>query len=569
MFGKGCLCRDISHRKEAGQLLDLLREHVPDQLAAKKLCPMGKDAWKHEGLVDGYSCKEGEFIAGQTEPRAHIPFLVEAWAATREPSGEEDSDLLIGLREVTINRSPAITEYSARRHSRNRSASVTVGGAFCPLDIPKGSFEFAVNITSPYLHLLGDNKNPSLSPFSQEIAKAVEVAIQKAARNNPPTLCPRGSDDEADPTVKAIKVTQKAAVLKVLPDAVSRSGAGGYQFSQRGLFYRVRELMKRILPGVELQYQNFTGIITDYEAENGDIPGLIRDARGVFVEPHGGEMIALGTVSVSEYERPSWKYSNILFIEKVDLVSILRQAGFLDRWDCFPISSQGFGTRAAKDLIDKIGECRDEPMKFFCVHDADASGTLISQTLSAETRSRGMRNVEIIDLGLFPWKARQDRLPAENVGPPKRRKAVADYVTERDELNEIGNLHDEPNWEEWLQTHRVELNAMTSEQFVKWMDKQFTEHGAVKVLPPERVAKSTLIVFAEAQVRNIITARIMEEVRARIDSEAAAAIEKLKYPEASEIVESIQKDYEMVSQAYWRDTISGLAKELAEVALAN
>jgi hypothetical protein len=64
MFGKGRLCRHIG-RKEAGQLLDLLSEHVPDKLAAKKLCPMGADAWKHEGLVDGYSCKEGEFTAGQ------------------------------------------------------------------------------------------------------------------------------------------------------------------------------------------------------------------------------------------------------------------------------------------------------------------------------------------------------------------------------------------------------------------------------------------------------------------------------------------------------------------------
>jgi hypothetical protein len=39
---------------------------------------------------------------------------------------------------------------------------------------------------------------------------------------------------------------------------------------------------------------------------------------------------------------------------------------------------------------------------------------------------------------------------------------VAHYVKERGEENAANGYEGEPNWEEWLQDWRVELNAMTS-----------------------------------------------------------------------------------------------------------
>ena len=32
------------------------------------------------------------------------------------------------------------------------------------------------------------------------------------------------------------------------------------------------------------------------------------------------------------------------------------------------------------------------------------------------------------------------------------------------------------SWEEWLQTHRVELNAMTTPQFIEWLDAKMAAH---------------------------------------------------------------------------------------------
>jgi DNA topoisomerase VI subunit A len=54
------------------------------------------------------------------------------------------------------------------------------------------------------------------------------------------------------------------------------------------------------------------------------------------------------------------------------------------------MSSKGYSTRAARDLIDKLAE-HGEPITVFCVHDADGYGTVIFQTLQDETKARSAR----------------------------------------------------------------------------------------------------------------------------------------------------------------------------------
>src|SRR4029077_17893624 len=96
-----------------------------------------------------------------------------------------------------------------------------------------------------------------------------------------------------------------------------------------------------------------------------------------------------------------------------------------ERWsekhDCAIMSSKGFSTRAARDLIDKLAE-HDEPVEVFCVHDADASGTMIFQTLQEATRARDARKIQIINLGLEPWEAGEMRLEVENAEEGSGRK---------------------------------------------------------------------------------------------------------------------------------------------------
>ena len=133
---------------------------------------------------------------------------------------------------------------------------------------------------------------------------------------------------------------------------------------------------------------------------------------------------------VEQYERPAWSFNKLLYIEKEGAQEALKQNRWLERHDCAVMSSKGFSTRAARDLIDKLVE-HDEPIEVFCAHDADASGTMIYQTLQEATRARGARKIKIVNIGLEPWEAVAMGLEVETVEEKKRRKPVADYVAVR------------------------------------------------------------------------------------------------------------------------------------------
>ena len=261
--------------------------------------------------------------------------------------------------------------------------------------------------------ITSDGKEPNLEPFLDAICDAVAKAVRKARR----------------PDAKA-GTTQKDVVLDNLDDVIADvSGEEGYRFNARQLFYALRPIVMDAT-GKELKIANFTNIITDYENEHGEIPLMYREPRGSITHPHRDETITLGTLMVEEYERPAWTFNKLLYIEKEGAQEALKQNRWGERHDCAVMSSKGFSTRAARDLIDKLVE-HDEPVEVFCVHDADASGTMIYQTLQEATKARGARKIKIINLGLEPWEAIEMGLEVETLEETKRLKPVADYVRER------------------------------------------------------------------------------------------------------------------------------------------
>ena len=204
------------------------------------------------------------------------------------------------------------------------------------------------------------------------------------------------------------------------------SGPERYRFNDRQLFYRLRPIIVAET-GKELKLSNWKSILDAYEGENGEIELMYREPRGSLIHPHRNETFALGTLMVEQYVRPEWTFNKLLYIEKEGAQEALKQDRWLERHDCAVMSSKGFSTRAARDLIDKLVE-HDEPIEIFCAHDADASGTMIYQTLQEATRARGARKIEIVNIGLEPWEAVAMGLEVETVEAGERRKPVADYV---------------------------------------------------------------------------------------------------------------------------------------------
>jgi hypothetical protein len=325
------------------------------------------------------------------------------------------------------------------------------------------------------------------------------------------------------------------------------SDDGEYRFNPRQLLYKLRPIIRNEI-GQELTTPNFNGILTDYERENGEIPGMYREPRGSIYHPHRDETITLGTLMVED-ERPVWLYNKVVYIEKEGFSEALKDARWAERHDCMLMSSKGFSTRAARDLVDKLAE-HDEPVTIFCVHDADAYGTMIYQTFQETTKARGARKVQIVNLGLEPWEAVENGLDVEDVevNEHDKRKPVANYVRARDDKD----------WEEWLQNYRVELNVMTTPEFIEWLDGKLADYNG-KLVPPADVLEKELAERIERKVRATVTERILRE--AGFENQVAEAVAAIEKPNGEALAEGIEDLFEKEPDREWRDHIEAEAKK--------
>jgi hypothetical protein len=135
------------------------------------------------------------------------------------------------------------------------------------------------------------------------------------------------------------------------------------------------------------------------------------------------------------------------------------------------------------------------------VHDADAACTLIYQSLQEATRARPGRKVQVANLGLEPEEALAMGLEVEDVNAGERRKAVAAYVPADNR--------------DCLRHHRVELNAMTTPQFIGWLDDMMAAFGNGKLLPPAKVLTTELSSTLEVRLHRQITDQILREPESR------------------------------------------------------
>jgi hypothetical protein len=431
-----------------------------------------------------------------------------------------------------VNRTPAAGKIDAARHKRDIDAF----GCGLSHNIAKApretEFDIWVNATTPFMPIVSDGKAPDLSHFLNEIAAVVSKVVRKAHR-------PEGGS----------RVSQKDIVLDNLDDVIAKvSGNGQYRFGERQLLYRLRPIVQEEI-GDELKEPNFKAIITDYEAENGEIPGMYREPRGSIYHPHRGETITLGTLMVENYERPVWTFNKLVYIEKEGFSEALKDERWGERHDCALLSSKGFTTRAARDLVDQLAE-HDEPVTIFCVHDADGPGTLIYDTFQGATKARGARKIKIINLGLEPWEALAMGLEVEPIEAGDRRKPVGDYVIKHGQA-------EGRDWEEWLQTNRVELNAMSTPEFIEWLDEKMIDYD--KLIPPAAVLEAELDRRVEEKLRAAITERILRE--AGLENQLAAAIAAIEKPNSAVLAEGVGCLFQQEPEREWRDHIEAVARE--------
>jgi len=284
-------------------------------------------------------------------------------------------------------------------------------------------------------------------------------------------------------------------IMERVYNEVSKNGT--LPANARQLFYRARPTIQEET-GKMLKSVYFTQILLpDYiEEKERDDWDIVYDDRGHFAEPHTGRMFGLGTLNVRGYLKgnskhkfsapalvsggvsthgPDGCYSAILFVEKEGFAPLLKHARIAERYDLAIASSKGMSVTALRQLADEMA---GDGIPLLVLHDFDKSGFSIIGTLRRDTRRYQFVNrPNVIDIGV-----RLADIEELDIG-----EDYWERVSDRgDEDQRTGNLRENGATEKeikFLLHRRVEINALTSDQLVRFIEAKLRKHGIKKIIP--------------------------------------------------------------------------------------
>ena len=297
------------------------------------------------------------------------------------------------------------------------------------------------------------------------------------------------------------RLTLRDAAFMFMEEAYDKASSNGkFYANARQVMYAARPLIIDVL-GVNAwspktdKYFTQT-LLKDYIEENGANMKVVWDARGHLREPHTKYKIGLGGAEVMKYHRdqtgsvneaetvsfdkqiktkgPANRYGAVLFIEKEGFDEQLEDAGLAEKWDIAIMSSKGIPNKATCDVGAMVG------VPVLVLHDFDLAGFKIVRTLRRGTRlARGIDN--LIDIGLGMEDVRD--LDPEPVIYNQREDP-------RHYLKLCGATAEECNF---LSHKRVEINMLSTEDLIKFLERNFIEHDVKKVIPDEETLRKAYL----------------------------------------------------------------------------
>jgi hypothetical protein len=308
------------------------------------------------------------------------------------------------------------------------------------------------------------------------------------------------------------RVNFTEVVDEILPPAYAfASGGGQYSVSKRQLYYACREEFKNYT-GRELEYDYFAQtLLVQYLNRNSDLGWRITaDPRGTLTIPGADHTtrIPVGTVQIDnhlstarvspdpyeeaegeqfETEWPSLaaghRYQAVLYIEKEGFGPLLEEARIAERFDLAIMSCKGQSVVAARRFVDEVCAAGGG-VPLLVVHDFDKAGFEISQRLTtvsewAEVYDRVayefQNDIDVTDLGLRLADVDQYQLHGKAERCAFKGHFAGDSIATKEE-------------QAFLRSgQRVELNALSSPQFVEWLEAKLKQHLPNRLIPDDDV----------------------------------------------------------------------------------
>ena len=371
-----------------------------------------------------------------------------------------------------------------------------------------------------------------------------------------------------DRLTRAPRETIRDAAFQVMEEAYRHASTNGTRpVNPRQIYYAARREILLATGRDQLQSNYFLQVLLRdymeiYDCSNWDV---IWDARGHFTEPHTGRVIPIGTLEVRQYlgDRPKLgpaveigssaryptsgpenRFNTVLFIEKEGFDPILEAAQIAERFDVGVMSTKGMSVSASRQLLDRL--VSRGVTKILVLHDFDVSGFSIFGTLGTNSSVyRYTNKVPIFDLGLRLADVEDMDLLAEPFATNKDWRAVSETLKRHGAT---------PAEIAFLANERVELNAMTSDEFIAFIERKFAEHGVAKVVPDSDVI--------EQHARNVIEGLLIENAVAKLAPKIKEQAATVALPE--NLRQQIEAELKESPTLSWDEAVADLVADLAD-----
>jgi hypothetical protein len=243
---------------------------------------------------------------------------------------------------------------------------------------------------------------------------------------------------------------------------------------------------------------------------------------------------------------PARRYQAALFLEKEGFNEVLKAAHIAERYDLAVMSTKGLSVTAARTLVEHLSK---EGVRILVAHDFDKSGFSIIQTLQSDTRRYQFETrPDVIDLGLRLADVQAMGLEPEDVDYSDKKDPRENLRANGATEEECKFLVERQSYSGGWTGHRVELNAMSSDVFLTWLEGKFKEHGIEKVVPDDDLLAQA---YRRAYRRAVLQKMIDEALKDLPGDDQIALPDDLR--------EHIQAEFNEDQQQAWDDVIWGLA----------
>jgi len=371
-------------------------------------------------------------------------------------------------------------------------------------------------------------------------------------------------------------------VREILPEAIERVSSGGkMKFTIRNLFYAVIELYhKRWLGEKFYLYNSFTqDFMRSYEKQQGKIPGILREARGKYAAPDAYGYRSGGDVKTDFYMAKGIG-NKIIVVEKSGIFEMMLANNFDKRLDCILMSTMGFTIEAGRDALLDV---QSGGLPVCVLHDYDVNGLLIRETLTKPTKrlDSELSTEQFVDVGLN-YDVISELMESRGLTPEPMTLSKQD-LSKLEGMLERGEISQEEH--DFLESSRIELNALTPLELLEWLEKRLEELDLWKTVPDQdeldETMKDEMISELDNTKRSLVEDlrkdvedelglskiwdalwTIRDRIEKRLDSEISKRMEDLDYP--TKDVDEFKEELRENMEKYWKALAEEIAGELVE-----